>query len=60
MLVFCGDLVYKFKRIVGKPNFSVLFEQIIKNIKKEDTTWISCDSLHVRWFIAMISSLIAR
>ena len=34
MLVFCGDLVYKFKRIVEKPNFSDQFEQIIKNIKK--------------------------
>ena len=26
----CGDLVYKFKRIVGKPNFSDQFKKIIK------------------------------
>ena len=28
--VFYGDLVYKLKRIVGKPNFSVQFKKIIK------------------------------
>ena len=28
--VFCGDLVYKFKRIVGKPNFSDKFKKIVK------------------------------
>ena len=28
--IFYGDLVYKFKRIVGKPNFSDLFKKIIK------------------------------
>ena len=27
--VFYGDLVYKFKRIVGKPNFSNQFKKII-------------------------------
>ena len=33
---FYGDLVYKFKRIVGKPNFSDQFKKIIKhNIKVE-------------------------
>ena len=32
--IFYGDLVYKFKRIVGKPNFSDHFKKIIKrNIK---------------------------
>ena len=25
-----GDLVYKFKRIVGKPNFSDQFKKIVK------------------------------
>ena len=29
--IFYGDLVYKFKRIVGKPNFS---DQFKKNIKR--------------------------
>ena len=28
--IFYGDLVYKFKRIVGKPNFSDQFEKIVK------------------------------
>ena len=29
--VLYGDLVYKFKRIVGKPNFSDQFKKIIKH-----------------------------
>ena len=28
--VFCGDLVYKFKRIVGKPGFGDRFRGIVK------------------------------
>ena len=28
--IFYGDLVYKFKRIVRKPNFSDLFKKIVK------------------------------
>ena len=28
--IFYGDLVYKFKRIVGKPNFSDQFKKIVK------------------------------
>ena len=28
--IFHGDLVYKFKRIVGKPNFSDQFKKIVK------------------------------
>ena len=28
--IFFGDLVYKFKRIVGKPNFSDQFKKIVK------------------------------
>ena len=46
--VFYGDLVYKFKRIVGKPNFSYQLKKNIKHYKKMlDITCISCDSLHV-------------
>ena len=30
---FYGDLVYKFKRIVGKPNFSDQFKKIVKRYK---------------------------
>ena len=29
-----GDLVYRFKRIVGKPNFSDQFKKIIKHYKR--------------------------
>ena len=36
-LMFYGDLVYKFKKIVGKPNFSDQFKKIIKRYKK---SWI--------------------
>ena len=32
--VFNVDLVYKFKRIVGKPSFSDQFKKIIKHIKR--------------------------
>ena len=32
--VFHGDLVYKFKRIVGKPHFSDQFKKIIKCYKR--------------------------
>ena len=46
LLALVCDLVYKFKRIGGKPNFSVQFKKISKQYKKGDTTWISCDSLH--------------
>ena len=28
--IFYGDLVYKFKRIVGEPNFSDQFKKIVK------------------------------
>ena len=32
--VFYGDLVYKFKRIIGRPNFSDQFKKIIKRYKR--------------------------
>ena len=32
--IFSGDLVYKFKRIVGKPNFSDQFKNIVKRYLK--------------------------
>ena len=31
--IFYGDLVYKFKSIGGKPNFSDQFKKIIKRYK---------------------------
>ena len=35
--IFYDDIDYKFKRIVGKPNFSDQFKKIIKRYKK---SWI--------------------
>ena len=32
--VFYGNFVYKFKRIVGKPNFIDQFKKIIKSYKR--------------------------
>ena len=33
-LIFYRDLVYKFKRIAGKPNFSDQFKKIVKHYKR--------------------------
>ena len=35
---FCGDLVYKFKKIIGNPNFSDLFKRIVNRFKKSGYT----------------------
>ena len=44
--IFYGELVYQFKQIVGKPNFSDQFKKIVKPYIRVGLTWISCDSLH--------------
>ena len=31
---FYGDLVYKFKKIIGNPNFSNLFKHIVNRFKR--------------------------
>ena len=31
---FYGDLVYKFKKIIGNPNFSSLFKRIVNRFKR--------------------------
>ena len=31
---FYGDLVYKFKKIIGNPKFSDLFRRIVKRFKR--------------------------
>ena len=43
--IFYGDLVYKFKRIVGKPNFSDQFKKIVKRYIRFGATGLSavCD-----------------
>ena len=47
--IFYGDLVYKFTRIVGKPNLSDRFKNIVKRYIKLHITLMSCDSQHA-WF----------
>ena len=38
--IFYGDLVYKFKRIVGKPNFSDQLKKLVKRyILKPTANW---------------------
>ena len=50
--IFYGDLVHKFKRIVGKPNLSDQFKKDYQSLYKGLIIfdyWMSCDSLHA-WF----------
>ena len=35
---FYGDLVYKFKKIIGNPNFSNLFKRIVNHFKSKEYT----------------------
>ena len=35
---FYGDLVYKFKKIIGNPNFSDLFKRIVNRFKRAGYT----------------------
>ena len=59
--IFFGDLVYKFKQIVGKPNFSDQFKKIVKRyIRFGYNLDIMRQSACLSRFIAMVSSLIAR
>ena len=37
---FYGDLVYKFKKIIGNQNFSDLFRRIVKRFRR---TWYNLD-----------------
>ena len=63
--IFYGDLVYKVKRIVGKPNFSDQFKKIVKRYIRigynlDVMRQSACLVLTKPLFIAMVSSLIAR
>ena len=62
--IFYGDLVYKLKRIVGKPNFSDQFKKIVKRYIKvvynlDVMRQSACLVLTQSRFIAMVSSFIA-
>ena len=62
---FYVDLVYKFKKIIGNPNFSDLFKRIIYRFKrtgyKLNIMWkIARPVLTQSWLKAMLHSLVAR
>ena len=63
--IFCGDLVNKFKRIVGNPNFSDQFKKVIKRYKKvgynlDIMRQFACMVVNPITVLAMVSSLIAN
>ena len=63
--IFYGDLVYKFKRIVGKPDFSDQFKKIVKRYIRVGYNFdiiatVCMPSFKTNHGIAMVSSLIAR
>ena len=63
---FYGDLVYKFKKIIGNPNFSDLFRRIVKRFGITGYNLdIIRDRLHAlfltqSWLMTMQHSLVAR
>ena len=48
---FYGDLVYKFRKIIGKNDFPYHFKKIIVRYKKIGYTIDVCDRLHTWLFI---------
>ena len=61
---FYGDLVNKFKKIIGNPNFSNLFKRIVNRFKRAgytlDIMWhTACLVLTQSWLKAMLHSLVA-
>ena len=62
---FYGDLVYKFKKTIGNPNFSDLFKRNINRFKRAGYTLdimrqTACLVLTEPWLKAMLHSLVAR
>ena len=62
---FYGNLVYKFKKIIGNPNFSDLFKRIVKRFKRAGYTLdimlqTACLVLTQSMLKAMLYSLVAR
>ena len=63
--VFYGDLVYKFKKIIGNPNFSNVFKRIVNRFKRAGYTLdimhlTACLVLTQSWLKAMLHSLVPR
>ena len=55
---FYGDLVYKFKKIVGNPNFSDLFKRIVNRFKIAGyTSWTSSNLVRIRPRTAELAAL---
>ena len=62
---FYGDLVYKFKKIIGNPNFSYLLKRIVNRFKRAGYSLdimrqTACLVLTQSWLKAMLHSLVAR
>ena len=63
--VFCGDLVFKFKKIIENSNFFDLFERIINRFKRAGYTLdimlqTACKVLTQSWLKAMLHPLVSR
>ena len=60
---FYGDFVYKFKKIIGNPNFSHLFKRIVNRYKRAGYTLdimrqIAClvlNPIMVEGYVALLS-----
>ena len=62
---FYGDLVYKFKKLIGNPNFSNLFKRIVNRFKRAGYSLdimrqTTCLVLTQSWLKAMLHSLVER
>ena len=62
---FYGDLMYKFKKIIGNPNFSDLFKGFVTRFKRAGYTLdimrqTACLVLTKLWLKALLHSLVAR
>ena len=60
---FYGDLIYKFKKIIGNPNFTDLFKHIANSFKRVGYTLdimpqTACLVLTQSWLKAMLHSLV--
>ena len=52
---FYGDLVYKFKKIIGNPNFSDLFKRIVNRLKR---AWYTLDIMRQAAYIVFNSIMV--
>ena len=62
---YYGGLLYKFKKIIGNPNFSNLFKRVVNHFKRAGYTLdimrqTACLVLTQSWLKAMLHSLVAR